>query len=514
MAGKPIVISIVGDNRQLDRALGQSESRLSKFGKIGKAAGLGLAAGVGVAAVGLFKLTKGAAEDAAAQARLAKTLQNTAGATKAQVSATEDWITKQGLATGVTDDELRPALARIATATKDVGKAQSLTALAMDVSAGTGKSLTTVTEALMKAQNGQIGGLGRLGIATKDAQGKTLSFDQVTKNMATTFGGQAATQANTLEGKMARLKLVLAETGESIGAKLLPVATNLATWFLNKGVPAISHFAGVIATKARPILTAFTKAWRDLAPALTQVFQKFVAVAGPILKVGVAVASKVIPPLLRLTVVFLKNVLGAIGSALGALARIHAAIFAFGGALVTAGKKAVEFARTIISKINAIPGEIKDAGTKLLGIGSDLVGGLIQGIKNKAKDLVSTIKTYILDKIPGPLKKALKIFSPSRVMKEIGTNIVDGLTLGIRDQAPTISRTMDRLATDISSFHATPTIQPTLGTYTRPAIARGRALGAGGTLEVRLTADQLHELERGRAIALDLAAWQKAGGRL
>jgi hypothetical protein len=135
-----------------------------------------------------------------------------------------------------------------------VGKAQKLTSLAMDVSAGTGKSLKTVTEALAKAQTGNVGGLSRLGVATKDASGKTLALDTITKNLAKTYEGQAATAANTTEGKFKRLNVMFDETKEAIGAKLIPVVSDLADWFLRDGVPALQKFGDWIDRKIVPTL--------------------------------------------------------------------------------------------------------------------------------------------------------------------------------------------------------------------------------------------------------------------
>jgi hypothetical protein len=205
-----------------------------------------LAAAAGAVVVGksLIKMAESAAQDEAAQKRLAVQLQNSAHASAAQIAQTEDYITKAGRAKGVTDDELRPALGNLVRATHDVGKAQQLANLAMDVSAGTGKDLGTVSLALAKAQNGNVGALGRLGIATKDADGKTLSFQQITQKLATTFKGQATAHANTFAGKMERLKLTFDETKESIGAKLLPYAEKFSDWLLNEGIPALERFGG------------------------------------------------------------------------------------------------------------------------------------------------------------------------------------------------------------------------------------------------------------------------------
>jgi hypothetical protein len=254
---RKITIEFLGDSKDLQNAMGDADSKGGKLSgtlkKVGKMAAVGLAAGAVAGAVGLAKLTQGAIEDEAAQARLEKQLKNSAGATDKQVASVEDWITAQGKALGVTDDELRPALSKLVTATGDVAEAQDLASLAMDAAAGTGKSLEGVSLALMKARNGDIAGLGRLGIATKNAAGETMTFEQITKSMADTFGGQAATQANTLEGKMDRLKLILSETGETIGSKLIPMVTQAADWFLNKGLPAAMAFGGWLGDTFPPI---------------------------------------------------------------------------------------------------------------------------------------------------------------------------------------------------------------------------------------------------------------------
>ena len=242
------------DTDKFDRGLDRSQGR---FGKFVKGAAVASAAAAVAAGAGLLALAKGAAEDEKAQAVLAKTLKNTAKATDAQVASIEEYITKTGVATGVTDDQMRPALANLVRATGDVSKAQGLMGLAMDVSAGTGKDLGAVTMALAKAQNGSVGGLAKLGIATKDASGKTLTFDQIQKNLAKTFTGQSAAAAETTAGKFARLQLIIAEAGETIGAKVLPVLLALGTFLLNKVVPAVFEFGTRVQFKLLPVLRRF-----------------------------------------------------------------------------------------------------------------------------------------------------------------------------------------------------------------------------------------------------------------
>lgn len=254
---RKVVIEFVGQDKSLGSTAQKTEGSLSKLGgrmkAVGKIAALGLGAGMVAGAGALAKMTQGAIEDAAGQARLAKALKNSTGATKDQIAGVEDWISAQGKALGVADDDLRPALEKLAGATGDVGKAQKLAALSMDISAGSGKSMEQVTTALMKAQNGQVAGLSRLGISTKDAEGKVISFEEAQKRLAKLHKGQAQSAANTVQGKFNRLKLALSETGEEIGSKLIPVATRLAEWFLNDGLPALQRFGGYLSTTLPPI---------------------------------------------------------------------------------------------------------------------------------------------------------------------------------------------------------------------------------------------------------------------
>jgi len=286
MADVTLKAILLGEDRSASKALkgvgGQADNAGGKLKGFGKAAGT--AAKVGALALGamavaagaaLFGMAKAAMADEKSQAVLAKQLKNSAGATKEQIAATEDWITAQGKALGVTDDELRPALSKLAAATKSVGEAQGLTSIAMDVSAGTGKSLSTVSAALAKAQLGNVAGLAKLGVETKNADGSTRSLRDITIDLAKTYEGQAATAANTTEGKFGRLKLMFDETKESIGSKLLPVLSDMASWFLKEGLPAIQRFGGWLSDNFGPILGQIVGWFKDkLIPALMSAYKQ------------------------------------------------------------------------------------------------------------------------------------------------------------------------------------------------------------------------------------------------
>jgi hypothetical protein len=136
----------------LDKADKETRSFTNKLDdalKVGAAAFLAVGAAAATMAIKIgIDAVKAAIEDQKSQVSLAQTLRNTTKATDQQVAAVEDYIDKTSRATGVTDDQLRPSLDRLVRSTQDVTKAQKLQQLALDISAGTGKDLASVSEAL------------------------------------------------------------------------------------------------------------------------------------------------------------------------------------------------------------------------------------------------------------------------------------------------------------------------------------------------------------------------------
>jgi hypothetical protein len=279
MAGIPKVkITFDADFDELKKgvkgATNEVESFGSKVADFGKKAGAAFAIAGAAAAAYAGKLlvdgVKAAIEDEAAQVKLATSLQNTTNATNAQIAAVEAQITKTSLLTGITDDELRPSLDRLVRSTKDVEAAQKLQNLAIDVAAGSGKSLEAVTNALARGYEGNTAALGRLGVGISAAELKTLSFDEVTAKLAGTFEGQASKQADTFEGKMARLNVAFNEAKETVGSYVLTAITPLVSGIVNDVIPAVSNFASTLGEKLGPqfeSIAAFIK--DDLFPALT-----------------------------------------------------------------------------------------------------------------------------------------------------------------------------------------------------------------------------------------------------
>jgi hypothetical protein len=217
-----------------------------KFGdfanKSAKAFGVAaLAAGAFAAKVG-YDAVKAAMEDQKSQVLLANSLRNTVGATDSAIAATEEYITAMQAEFGIADDQLRPALAKLAAVTGDVGKAQSLLGVSMDISAAKGIDLDSAAKLVSKAYGGNIGALKKLFPQISAATVKSKDFAAAMREISGETKGAAAAAANTFAGQMERIKRAFGEASESLGYKLLPQIQTFADLIINKAIPAIQKF--------------------------------------------------------------------------------------------------------------------------------------------------------------------------------------------------------------------------------------------------------------------------------
>lgn len=240
-----------GLKRGTNQAAGEVEGFGGKVEKFGKMAAAAFAAAAAAAATYAIKLgvdgVKAAIEDEQAQSKLAQTLKAAAGATDQQVAATEKFISTMQLATGVADTDLRNAMGRLTLSTNDVKKSQELLTLALDISKARGLSLETVSNALGKAYDGQTTSLGKLGIGLSSAELKGKSFNEVQGQLNELFGGAAAKNAETYQGRIDRLKQAFEETKETIGVALLPILDKLLQFVTTYILPVFEKFSNAFA---------------------------------------------------------------------------------------------------------------------------------------------------------------------------------------------------------------------------------------------------------------------------
>ena len=222
--GKTLTVYLAADVSKLRNGLNDADRSLSGFGNklsgmVGPAL-LGAAAAAGTLAVALaVDGVQAAMAEEAELAKLNTTLDNLGFSWASEQVNT--FVDDLQFATGVTDSELRPALERLLVSTGNVAQAQKLLNIAVDTSIGANKSLESVANALGKAYDGNFGALGKLNAGIDASIIKNKDLDGAVAQLANTFGGQAAAQADTLQGQVKILNVAFDELKESLGKGLI-----------------------------------------------------------------------------------------------------------------------------------------------------------------------------------------------------------------------------------------------------------------------------------------------------
>jgi len=218
---KKLTSATQGANKQLQGLQGTAKKISSGIGRAFATIGVGLS--FAVITRELKDAAQAAVEDQKSQGLLATALENTTGANNAQIASVEKSIKKMQFQASVADDEIRPAFAKLARATGDVEKSTGLMSLALDIAAGTGKSLDAVTTALARAvgPEGTTGALERLVPAIKGAKDPMAELERL-------FAGSAEKAANL--DPYQRMNIIFGEMQEQVGTALLPVLEKFSTW--------------------------------------------------------------------------------------------------------------------------------------------------------------------------------------------------------------------------------------------------------------------------------------------
>jgi hypothetical protein len=248
----------------------------------------------------LTDAAKAASEDAIAQDKLALQLKTSTNATDAQIAAIEKDITAMSKQTGVADDVLRPALANAARATGDMTRAQELLTIGLDVAAATGKPLTTVMNALEKAENGNTTALYKLAPQLKESKG---GIDE----LAASVKGAAEVSASPF----AKFKVSLDEAKETIGAAFLPVLEKLIETLsplIEKIAPVLAKLIGALAPIFIQLVEALLPLIEQLLPPLVELLEALMPVILPL----VEILTDLLVPIIKIVVQVFKFLLGAI----------------------------------------------------------------------------------------------------------------------------------------------------------------------------------------------------------
>lgn len=223
-------VEILGEFRNLTAATKGAQGELNTLngkaaaisGSIHKAfAGIGIGLSFAWVARELNDAAKAASDDAVSLTALDTALKNTTKAHKDLLPEAEALIGKLQRQHGVADDFLRPAFITLYNATNDLTASNKLLTVALDVSAGSGKSLDTVALALAKSVHGSDTALVKLLPAVK-------GLDDPIKFLGEKFAGASAAAAQI--DPYRNLNVLFGEMQEAVGYRLLPELTKLSIW--------------------------------------------------------------------------------------------------------------------------------------------------------------------------------------------------------------------------------------------------------------------------------------------
>ena len=157
---------------------------------------------------------------------------------------------------------------------------------------------------------------------------------------------------------------------------------------------------------------------------------------------------------------------------------------------------AIKMGRDIINSLVNLP-------SQMVQMGQDIIGGLLRGLQARGQEIV----TYLTNLIPGPVRKALGISSPSRVMAEIGDQTMQGLINGMQALLPQVDATLSKILEIINSvksalgIHSPSSLMHEMGEFIMQGLDQGLETWIPkiqGTLDKVLSMVQQHTSELGQ----------------
>jgi len=341
---KKLTTATTGAAKDLN-SLKKTTDKISKGMKTALAA-VGLGFSLSVVVRELKEASKAAIEDVKSQELLALSLQASTKATDNQIAAVEKIIGKYQVQAAVADDELRPAFAKLTQTTGDLEESSKLLGIALDVSAGSGKSLDAVTQAMSRALNGSTGALERLLPAVK-------GVDDPIAFLAQRFDGAAEAAANT--DPYQRMNILFGELQEQVGMALLPYLEEFSNWLAEPGsTEMIQEIVNVIVDLIKNMGEAvrFAVKYKDVLIPLAAVVGTLLAAVK-----AVSVAMTVYNTISGLVIA--KN--AAMVASNGALAASNTAVATTAGAAAAAMRALA--ALTAVGAVLSLPGSAPLPGT-------------------------------------------------------------------------------------------------------------------------------------------------------
>lgn len=219
----------------LEAAGGKADTSAKKLGAVG---GVALATGLA--------LQQMASGDVEAQNKLENAVTNTGKAYDDYADRVSGAV-ESSVRFGVTDGEVKDALTRLTDATKDPAKALDDLAMAQDLAAAKGVSLSDAATMIGKAHNGSAKVFKEFGIEVgKNADG-TADYEGALGNLADTLKGRAEANADSFGGKMREIRAWTDNAASSLAEQYGPAITMAGAALT--GLAAITEIASAANVK-------------------------------------------------------------------------------------------------------------------------------------------------------------------------------------------------------------------------------------------------------------------------
>lgn len=254
----------------LNKVSATAQSVGKNMGTALKVGGLAAAGGIGLATAAAVSFVKQAAAEEVGIERLRTAIGTLDKAHRGSADAVEDLI-RERERLAFADDELRDSLSLLVVQTGDYEDAVRRQAIAMDVARGTGIDLQTASRLLGKINEETTNTFSRYGIVIEKGATETQALAEIQRR----FAGQSQTFATTAAGKWEIFNNQLDNMKETIGAALLPLATQLGaalSEFLVEHEDDIERFSALFATKIQDAIGGIVDAFVTAQPTLTHIF--------------------------------------------------------------------------------------------------------------------------------------------------------------------------------------------------------------------------------------------------
>lgn len=331
---------------------------------------------------------------------------------------------------------------------------------------------------------------------------------------------------NTIEIAIPQITGMLPKIVQGIGATLsalvpalsaalpilIPALIGAVVALLNALVAALPTIVQVIVNALPILITAFVQLFLAIVQALPQIVQ---IIAGALPTIINAIVTGLTSPeslqaIIMGAVLLLLAIIQAIPIIVTALAAAIPVIVKniiltltspqFISAMMNAG---VQLLQALISGIYQMTGGLISANLSILriiketlgwenlkSIGTDVVKGLWAGIESMGGWLKDKVVKFVQDKIPGPIKQALGISSPSKVAAMLGKQVPAGLAQGIEGASRVVEKAATNMANSALSAIGSPVVSSSVAFGTTAAASAG--LGYGGTTTQTVNIENVH----------------------